>query len=149
VNRTRIKTFRHRLGRNHYLVIQIFQSATAAAESGNALASNALSIRIAKTRKRGQPARLLCLETGKEVFSAHAQKIDPFPEMEQRQDENQPRTKSQRFHQPGRQRHLNQRFGYRRRPGAPVTPDLRPPALEDALARPLFRRTAGRRIPCK
>ena len=52
MNRTRVKTYRHRIGRNRYLVIKIYQTAKASADAGNALASNALNIQIAKTRKR-------------------------------------------------------------------------------------------------
>ncbi len=51
VTRTRVKSYRHRIGKNHYLVIQIFQLADARADSGNALASNALNIKISKQRK--------------------------------------------------------------------------------------------------
>lgn len=53
MNHTRIRTFRHRIGKNHYLIIQIFQSANAHVQSGNALASNALNIKIFKSRARG------------------------------------------------------------------------------------------------
>jgi hypothetical protein len=50
--RTRMKTFRRRVGKNHFLVIQIFQSAAAAAREGNAIANNALSVKIFKQRRR-------------------------------------------------------------------------------------------------
>ncbi|UQZ87146.1 hypothetical protein SK3146_06442 [Paenibacillus konkukensis] len=48
---TKIKTFRQRIGKNRYLVIQIFQSAVAKAESGNVLASNAVNVKIYKQAK--------------------------------------------------------------------------------------------------
>lgn len=51
VTRTRVKSYRHRIGKNRYIVIQIFQHADARADSGNALASNALNIKITKQRK--------------------------------------------------------------------------------------------------
>ncbi|WP_192896615.1 hypothetical protein [Cohnella sp. AR92] len=52
MNRTRVKTFRYRVGDKHYLVIQIRQSASAHSFIGNALASNALNIKIAKSKGR-------------------------------------------------------------------------------------------------
>ncbi|MFC5447890.1 hypothetical protein [Paenibacillus aestuarii] len=54
--RSRVKTYRYRMGKNNFIVIKIYQSAKAAAEQGNVLASNALNIQIiknaAKNRKR-------------------------------------------------------------------------------------------------
>jgi len=50
VNHTRVKSYRYRVGRNHYLVIRIFQKADAHSVHGNALASNALNIKISKRR---------------------------------------------------------------------------------------------------
>ncbi|WP_372663625.1 hypothetical protein [Cohnella sp.] len=52
MNRTRVKSYRHRVGKNHYLVIKIFQLASARSKLGNSLASNALNIKITKQRKR-------------------------------------------------------------------------------------------------
>ncbi|SDD01834.1 hypothetical protein SAMN02799630_02077 [Paenibacillus sp. UNCCL117] len=49
---SKIKTIRHRVGKNHYLIIQIFQSASAKAFSGNVLASNAVNVKIYKSAKR-------------------------------------------------------------------------------------------------
>lgn len=51
MNRTRVKTFRHRIGKNRILVIKIFQNADARSNHGNALASNALNIKILKQLK--------------------------------------------------------------------------------------------------
>lgn len=39
--RTNVKTYRHKVGKNRYLILQIIQSANAKAKLGNALASNA------------------------------------------------------------------------------------------------------------
>lgn len=52
MNRTRVKSYRHRIGKNQYLVIKIYQKADAHSYHGNALASNALNIKILKQRKR-------------------------------------------------------------------------------------------------
>ncbi|SDX22469.1 hypothetical protein SAMN05444487_11258 [Marininema mesophilum] len=52
MNRARIKTYRHRIGKNLYLIIKINQSATAKAEQGNVLASNALNVQIFKNKKK-------------------------------------------------------------------------------------------------
>ncbi|WP_168735969.1 hypothetical protein [Cohnella fermenti] len=52
MNRTRVKTFRHQVGKNRYIVIHIYQSASASSDSGNALASNALNIKIERTASR-------------------------------------------------------------------------------------------------
>ncbi len=51
--RTHVKTYRQRIGKNHYIIINIFQSAEAKAESGNVLASNAVNVQICKSRKKG------------------------------------------------------------------------------------------------
>ena len=52
VNHTRIKSYRYRIGKNQYIVIQIYQRADAHSVQGNALASNALNIQISKQSKR-------------------------------------------------------------------------------------------------
>ena len=46
--KSHVKTFKYRMGKNSYLVIQIFQSATAHTDSGNVIASNAANIKILK-----------------------------------------------------------------------------------------------------
>lgn len=46
--RNQVKTYTHRIGKNQYVVIQIFQNAAAHAETGNALASNAVNVKIFK-----------------------------------------------------------------------------------------------------
>ncbi len=51
VTRTRVKSYRHSIGKNHYLIIHIYQLANAHADAGNALASNALNIKILKQAK--------------------------------------------------------------------------------------------------
>ncbi|MFK7695648.1 hypothetical protein [Paenibacillus sp. HJGM_3] len=57
MNRTHFKTFRFRIGKNKFLVIKIQQSATAKTESGNALASNALNVKILKEVLRNRRRR--------------------------------------------------------------------------------------------
>ncbi|WP_197035495.1 hypothetical protein [Paenibacillus sp. UNC451MF] len=52
--RTHVKTYRKRIGKNQYIVINISQSAEARAESGNVLASNAVNVQIYKKRRRGR-----------------------------------------------------------------------------------------------
>ncbi|MFB9274717.1 hypothetical protein [Cohnella cellulosilytica] len=52
MNHTRVKSYRYRVGKNQYIVIQIYQHADAFAAQGNALASNALNIRISKQAQR-------------------------------------------------------------------------------------------------
>jgi hypothetical protein len=37
-----VKTYKYRIGKNRFLVIKIYQSATARSASGNVLASNAV-----------------------------------------------------------------------------------------------------------
>jgi hypothetical protein len=46
-----VKSYRHRIGKNQYLVIHIYQLANAHADAGNALASNALNVKILKESK--------------------------------------------------------------------------------------------------
>ncbi|SFE01212.1 hypothetical protein SAMN05216378_1970 [Paenibacillus catalpae] len=51
-----VKTYKYRVGHNNYIVINIYQSASATAEAGNVLASNAVNVQImkqlAKQKKR-------------------------------------------------------------------------------------------------
>ena len=51
--RSSIKTFKYRVGKNKYLVINIFQASEASAQHGNVLASNAATVQIFKKTKRG------------------------------------------------------------------------------------------------
>lgn len=53
MNHNQVKTYRYRVGKNKFLVIKIFQAANASADSGNALASNAVNVQILKKAKRG------------------------------------------------------------------------------------------------
>ncbi|MEW9700513.1 hypothetical protein [Paenibacillus sp. SI8] len=50
--RSDVKTFRYRLGKDHVIVINIYQTATAKAKLGNVLASNAANVQILKKNKR-------------------------------------------------------------------------------------------------
>lgn len=50
--KTQVKTYKHRVGKNNYVVIKIIQSVTARAEQGNVLASNAINVKIFKKGKR-------------------------------------------------------------------------------------------------
>ncbi|PYI56241.1 hypothetical protein [Paenibacillus flagellatus] len=51
MNKTLVKTYRHRVGKNQYVIIHIYQVATAEATQGNAVANNALSVQIVKHQK--------------------------------------------------------------------------------------------------
>lgn len=48
MKRTYIKSYRYKIGKNHYIVLQIHQMAAATADSGNVLASNAVNVKIFK-----------------------------------------------------------------------------------------------------
>ncbi|WP_336785228.1 hypothetical protein [Paenibacillus sp. MMO-177] len=48
MNHQNVKSYRYRIGRNHYIVINIYQKASAKAEAGNVLASNAVNVQIMK-----------------------------------------------------------------------------------------------------
>jgi hypothetical protein len=50
--RNRVKTYKHRIGKNRYLVVKVFQAAAAKTGSGNALATNALNIKISKRKHK-------------------------------------------------------------------------------------------------
>lgn len=50
---TKVKTYRRRVGKNVYIIVKIFQNASATAASGNAIANNALNVQIFKQRKGG------------------------------------------------------------------------------------------------
>ncbi|MFX3636777.1 MAG: hypothetical protein ACE3L7_02095 [Candidatus Pristimantibacillus sp.] len=47
---SKVKTYKYRVGRNNFIVINIFQTATATAEQGNVLASNAVNVQILKKK---------------------------------------------------------------------------------------------------
>lgn len=50
MQRNHVKTYRYRVGKNHFIVINITQRATAEAAQGNVLASNAVNVQISKER---------------------------------------------------------------------------------------------------
>jgi hypothetical protein len=50
--RTHVKTYKHRVGKHTYVVVNIYQTAAAKAAQGNVLASNAVNVRIYRKRKR-------------------------------------------------------------------------------------------------
>ncbi|MDO7905307.1 hypothetical protein Q5741_02625 [Paenibacillus sp. JX-17] len=52
--RTRVKTYKHRIGKKKVLVVKVYQSARAKAKHGNALASNMLNIKIAKGKHKAK-----------------------------------------------------------------------------------------------
>ncbi|MEK3724274.1 hypothetical protein [Paenibacillus sp. FSL H8-0034] len=52
MNRSEVKSYRYRVGKNHFLVIHIHQTATASSVQGNVLASNAVNVHISKKQKR-------------------------------------------------------------------------------------------------
>lgn len=49
MTRTKYKTYKKKIGKNHYLIIKIVQIASGKANVGNVLASNAANIQIYKT----------------------------------------------------------------------------------------------------
>ncbi|MNR11959.1 hypothetical protein D3C85_1282840 [compost metagenome] len=50
--RSRVKTYRYRVGKKNFIVIKVYQSTHAKAHSGNVLASNAVNVKIFKKSKR-------------------------------------------------------------------------------------------------
>lgn len=50
--KTKVKTYKYQVGKNHFIVIKISQSAHASASNGNVLASNALNVKIFEPPKR-------------------------------------------------------------------------------------------------
>ncbi|MDQ8736373.1 hypothetical protein [Paenibacillus sp. LHD-38] len=50
--RSSVKTVKYRVGKNNYLIINIYQTAEASAQQGNVLASNAATVQIFKKPKR-------------------------------------------------------------------------------------------------
>ncbi|WP_213620604.1 hypothetical protein [Paenibacillus sp. J22TS3] len=44
--KTKVTTYKYKIGKNRYIVINISQAARASADSGNVLASNALNVKI-------------------------------------------------------------------------------------------------------
>ncbi|MFH5185625.1 hypothetical protein ACHHV8_24910 [Paenibacillus sp. TAB 01] len=53
MTRSQVKTYKYRAGKNTFIIINIFQSATAAAANGNVIASNAANVQIwRKPRQR-------------------------------------------------------------------------------------------------
>ena len=52
MTRSNVKSYRYRVGKKQYIVIQIHQTAKGYAETGNVLASNAVNIQIKKQKGR-------------------------------------------------------------------------------------------------
>ncbi len=50
--RSNVKTYRYRVGKNHYIIIKVNQLAVGRTEIGNVLASNAVNVQILKKRGR-------------------------------------------------------------------------------------------------
>ncbi|MGM1023634.1 MAG: hypothetical protein ACQEXV_24625 [Bacillota bacterium] len=50
--KNRVKTYKQRIGKNKFLVVKVFQAAAAETRSGNALATNALNIKISKRNRK-------------------------------------------------------------------------------------------------
>lgn len=48
MNRSVVRTFKHKVGKNQYVIIQVFQKAISTVSNGNALASNAVNVKIFK-----------------------------------------------------------------------------------------------------
>ncbi|UHA73587.1 hypothetical protein [Paenibacillus sp. 481] len=51
MTRTKVQTFKHKIGKNHFFVLKIIQHATAKAKQGNVLASNAVNVKVFKHKK--------------------------------------------------------------------------------------------------
>ncbi|WP_029192755.1 hypothetical protein [Paenibacillus harenae] len=49
--RSNVKTYKYKVGKNNFIVINIFQTSQASAEQGNVLASNAATVQIVKQSK--------------------------------------------------------------------------------------------------
>ncbi|EHS57308.1 hypothetical protein P4H71_12890 [Paenibacillus kribbensis] len=52
--RSKVKTYKQRIGKNQYLIVKVFQATAAKAKSGNALATNALNIKISKRKRKDE-----------------------------------------------------------------------------------------------
>ncbi|MCR8634630.1 hypothetical protein [Paenibacillus radicis (ex Xue et al. 2023)] len=52
MTRNHVKAYRYRVGKNQFLVINIYQSATASAVQGNVIASNAVNVQISKKKQK-------------------------------------------------------------------------------------------------
>ncbi|MDQ0060105.1 hypothetical protein [Paenibacillus harenae] len=50
--RSNVKTYKYRVGKNQYIIINIQQLASASAQDGNVLASNALNVKIFKAEAK-------------------------------------------------------------------------------------------------
>lgn len=50
--RSNVKSYTYKVGKNNYIVLNIFQSAEATATQGNVLASNAVNVQILKKMKK-------------------------------------------------------------------------------------------------
>ncbi len=50
--RSNVKTVKYRVGKNNYLIINIYQSSEAKADNGNVLASNAATVQIFRKNRR-------------------------------------------------------------------------------------------------
>jgi hypothetical protein len=52
MNQNKVKTYKYKIGKKTYVVIQITQSATAKSPWGNALASNQANVRVFTKKKK-------------------------------------------------------------------------------------------------
>jgi hypothetical protein len=50
--RSKVKTYTQRIGKNRFLIVKVFQAAAAKTGNGNALATNALNIKISKRKRK-------------------------------------------------------------------------------------------------
>ncbi|WP_338590993.1 hypothetical protein V6669_04270 [Paenibacillus sp. Y5S-9] len=57
MTRSNVKSYRYRVGKKQYIVIQIHQTAKGYADSGNVLASNAVNVQILKQKGRRSSRR--------------------------------------------------------------------------------------------
>mgnify|MGYP001164408663 CR=1 FL=1 len=54
MERNLVKTKKYRIGKNTYIVIKIFQKATAKTDEGNALATNQANVKIYKKKRKDE-----------------------------------------------------------------------------------------------
>ncbi|WP_164553379.1 hypothetical protein [Brevibacillus marinus] len=54
MERNLVKTKKYRIGKNTYIVIKIFQKATAKTDEGNAIATNQANVKIYKKKRKDE-----------------------------------------------------------------------------------------------
>lgn len=73
--RSSVKTIKYRVGKNKYLIINIYQSSEASAQQGNVLASNAATVQIFKNQSAASSlSSLIPHPSTKQQYFTHASK---------------------------------------------------------------------------